>query len=403
MKVLFITPYITIDSITHFTRNKTGFGYMVHDIAQYVGKKECVDVFTANVFTPSLRINDFNVVDWSKGKFLRHIKWRYLKAAIRFARKYPTPFATTIRTAFSFLAMGYVEKIVKGYDMVHIHGCSPLTEAVIMCCKRKGVPYVVTLHGLNSFEDAVKLHPSMKQYERDFLKTSFDESRHLTFISSGNINSVQEYLNVSNTPTFHLVSNGCNIKEHKQRSDIRQKHNVLSSDFAFLFVGNVSKCKNQIQAARVFVNVFKAGNYRLLFVGANHDENCELLHFIEEHKLQRRLIVCGAVPKEDVPDYYMAADATILTSLSEGFGLSIIEGFVYGKPNLTFADLPAARDLYDECAMLNPKSRSDEDLAEAMIEMAQRKWDAMAIKQHAKNFSLENMANKYISVYKKQL
>ena len=44
MKILFITPYITSACHPAFLRNQTGFGYMVHDIAQYVAKTEEVDI-----------------------------------------------------------------------------------------------------------------------------------------------------------------------------------------------------------------------------------------------------------------------------------------------------------------------------------------------------------------------
>ena len=45
-----------------------------------------------------------------------------------------------------------------------------------------------------------------------------------------------------------------------------------------------------------------------------------------------------------------------------------MEGFAYGVPSLTFADLNAVFDIYDETAMLLCHERSDEALSAAMAQ-----------------------------------
>ena len=85
--------------------------------------------------------------------------------------------------------------------------------------------------------------------------------------------------------------------------------------------------------------------------------------------------------------------------MSEGFGLPMIEGFVYGTPCVAFADLDAIGDIYDDSAMLLCRERSDEALANAMGEALSRNWDKDAIKSHSKKFSLDAMSQKYQAVY----
>ena len=72
------------------------------------------------------------------------------------------------KNALHLCCHGQVEHIMKQYDVVHIHGCSSITDAVIKACKRQNIPFLVTLHGLNSFEKLIKLHSSLCRYERDF-------------------------------------------------------------------------------------------------------------------------------------------------------------------------------------------------------------------------------------------
>ena len=141
---------------------------------------------------------------------------------------------------------------------------------------------------------------------------------------------------------------------------------------------------------------------KVLFVG-KYSETDEVVNFIREHHLEQDLVLCGIQPKDKVPQFYQTADATILTSKAEGFGLSIIEGFVYGKPNVTFADLPAVPDLYDEKAMVLAKDRSNQSLAKAMEEVMHRTNDAEYIKKYVRKFSFELMAEHYIKAYEKIL
>ena len=172
--------------------------------------------------------------------------------------------------------------------------------------------------------------------------------------------------------------------------------------FIFVYVGNVSQNKNQIQVARAW-NLLSAEdkkNCKVLFVG-NYDDRDEIAQYIKDYHLEKDLILCGKQPKEIVSAYYEAANATILTSKTEGFGLSIIEGYVYGKPSITYADLPATIDLYSSNTMILAEGRNDIQLAEAMSKAIHTTFNKDAIIQYSKRFSFEAMAQKYVQEYKK--
>mgnify|MGYP002994973854 FL=1 len=183
--------------------------------------------------------------------------------------------------------------------------------------------------------------------------------------------------------------------------DIRREYSILANDFVFAFVGNVSINKNQAQVARAWMLLPEElrSKCKVLFVG-RYIEDDELVKFIRKNHLENSLILCGIQPKEKVSNYFHACDATILTSITEGFGLSIIEGFVYGKPNVTFADLPATPDLYDEGVMVVAENRTDQALAQAMVEAMHKTFDSNFISEYVHNFSFEKMAKCYHDLYK---
>lgn len=400
MKILFVTPYIT--SIQHpaFLRNQTGFGYMVHDIAEYVAKLDEVDLFASMVFTPEIQMDGFRVLKRSWGKLFVNVTLRCMYDGIRFVCKYRQPLKNQLRTLYMFASVGQLEHIVKYYDLVHIHGCSELTDATIKMCRRKKVPFFVTLHGLNSFEQAIKQHSSLRQYERDFLKRAAIKHWPVSFISTGNMNAAIELAGVK-VDSFSVICNGCNITKLDCSDDVRAYYKLKSSDFVFVCVGNISTNKNQLQVARAWGLLAEEERRRckILFVGRYHEDD-EVVQFIKKNKLQQNLIFCGMQPKDKVANFYQAADATILASITEGFGLSIIEGFVYGKPNVTFADLPAIQDLHTPCAMVLATDRTDKSLSIAMTTIMHWRYDKQEIMNYARRFSFEKMAKKYNELYK---
>ncbi len=79
----------------------------------------------------------------------------------------------------------------------------------------------------------------------------------------------------------------------------------------------------------------------------------------------------------------------------------MIEGFNFGLPTITFADLDAISDIYNKKAMLIIKERSDKVLAEGISRMLKIDWKKKKIKQHSEQFTLKKMALSYIKIFKK--
>lgn len=194
MKVLFIVPYITSNRHPVFLRNRTGLGYMIYDIAKYVGQSEHVELFAVNSLAPSVNMENFKTVGRSWGKFIKHFSVKSLYDGLKFIGKYKVPLKEKYRILYQFMAIAQAEKMMNNFDIIHIHGCSPITDAAIKACKRQNKPFVVTLHGLVSFEKEVKLHPSLKQYERDFLVEAYFNNYNVSFISSGNKETAESFI-----------------------------------------------------------------------------------------------------------------------------------------------------------------------------------------------------------------
>ncbi len=84
----------------------------------------------------------------------------------------------------------------------------------------------------------------------------------------------------------------------------------------------------------------------LVLVGQAEDETSQVVHLAEQ-LLGRDGFWSGAVPGEEVADYYKAADAFVLASLSEGFGRVYVEALAQGLPCLVH-DYPGTRFILGE-------------------------------------------------------
>lgn len=388
-------------------RNKTGFGYMVYDIAKAVAETEGVDLLATDSRGEAFKSDNVLFLKRSWWLFLIHIfQCLPISSVLNLAKGYPgVQRGTKLRVLYYWLMTGYVKAILMrgNYDVVHIHGCSFATELWMEVCKRCGQKFVVTLHGLNSFSDSVKLESAGKQYERDFLKRVVDGEFPITVISTGMKHLIQKAFNAGDCKNITVVCNSFTFDEHfeVERVDIRKLYNIPDDAKIVLYVGNIGRRKNQGQLIKAFNYLPDnlADKTYILFLGANQDTDYIISDFASKTPFPNHFISCGVVDKELVSQYYEQGDVVALMSLSEGFGLSLIEGMHFGLPCMSFNDVDAFEDIYDECTMVGVDEHSDEAVAKGLELLLTYNWDKEQIKIYSKKFESHSMAKNYIKVY----
>lgn len=410
MKVLMLTPYVTIEGRPEFERNKTGFGYMVMDIAKAVGKKEHVDVLAADT-----RGNGFEY--WGV-KFLKRSMITYLlsifnclplRLLLVLRKNYSMSNGTFIRMVFYWLMTGYIRDVIKKehYDIVHIHGCGFATELWMQVCNKCNQKYIVTLHGLKSFTDTVKILPAGKRYERDFLKRVAEGEFPITVISSGMKRLIEKKYGVYDSKNITVVCNAfsSDFKDFTANSgcdgSIRRNYKIPKTAKVLLYVGNIGENKNQRQMVEAYGLLPESlrNNTWILFCGRpSQDGSFERM--VEESPYHSHLILCGSIAKNKISDYYNVADGVVLLSVTEGFGLSLIEGMSCGIPCAMFSDMDAFDDLYNSDCMVAIADRNTQSVSNAIVQLLSHIWDPKEIANYSKKFGSKEMANHYIKVYK---
>ena len=205
-----ITPYVTIDSVPEFTKCKSGFGYMAFDIARSVAKLEHVDLLASNSMGDAFVLDG---VHFLKRSYLLSLWYFYIGLSvvdfIKLWNSYKVGGRPLIKLFYYWIITGYYKHVIKNgrYDIVHIHGCGMDNEFWMKICKKVGVKYIVTLHGLNSFSDTVHLEPAGKKYERDFLKRVTENEVPITVISTGMKKTIEKTYGVKNCTSITVVCN----------------------------------------------------------------------------------------------------------------------------------------------------------------------------------------------------
>jgi glycosyltransferase involved in cell wall biosynthesis len=407
MKILQYPAYITINGKKEFSRSTSGYGYMTLDIATSIASLGVeVDLLTQSNITKGEIYDGVNILSRTWVNIILNFKFSNLFSATLIILKKRISIKRIPKILLYYISMGYFIKVLKKckYDLVHIHGISYYTLPIIEVCKKKKIKYIVTLHGLNSFSDSITGSIRDKEIEKIFLRDSETNNLPVTVISTGIRKTILEYLNIKNSKTFNVIPNGCNVDNIKNsfHVNIRQKYNIKEGGKIILCVGNICIRKNQNQIVDAFDLLSKdiQNTTTVLFLG-NDLTDGDLEKKINQYSLKDKLIICGNIPKTDLPDYYSQANFNIVASLSEGFGLPIIEGFVFGLPCIAFTDIDAIEDLYDEIAMLLINERSDKAMATKITEMCLQDWDKSKIIKHGLNFSLHKMATQYLDYIKK--
>lgn len=114
--------------------------------------------------------------------------------------------------------------------------------------------------------------------------------------------------------------------------NIREIQNIYQEDLPyFLFIGSIQPGKNIIGMIDGFEQFNKDGKYNLVVVGKPANNSAPIMQKIHN---SANVVYFGYRTDEEIKALYKGAEAVVLLSFCEGFGIPPLEGFRYGKPAL---------------------------------------------------------------------
>jgi sugar transferase (PEP-CTERM/EpsH1 system associated) len=213
-----------------------------------------------------------------------------------------------------------------GAQLVHAHQCTPYAYITAARLLGRRPPVLFTEHG-RFFPDV----PSTKRRWFNRLLTS--HSDRLIAVGGAVKRALVENEGLR-AERIEIVYNGVATAPAsiaaERRAELRREFGAASGDFVFLQVARLDSIKYHATALEAFSRAVKqAPHARLVLVG-DGPERPAIERQIHERRLAASVRMVGQ--RGDVPQLLAAADAFLLTSLSEGVPVTIIEAMAAGLP-----------------------------------------------------------------------
>jgi len=263
-------------------------------------------------------------------------------------------------------------------DVIHAHQYTPFFYALTTRFLGTRVPILFTEHG--------RFHPDYPRKKRIVFNRALLRRRDRV-VSVGE--AVRQAL-INNEgiagKRVQVIFNGIELQPFEEfgandRRRIRNELALEESDFVAVLVGRLDYLKDHLTAVRAAERVVSERlnpqssipnpqsprpGFRLLFVGEG-PERTKIEAEIAGRGLQDRVKLLGT--RHDVPALLNAADVCLLTSISEGIPLTLIEGMAAGLPVLSTDVGGVAEIVVDEETGLLAPSGDDETIARQMLRL----------------------------------
>ncbi|MBD3380279.1 MAG: glycosyltransferase [Candidatus Omnitrophica bacterium] len=227
-----------------------------------------------------------------------------------------------------------LKKLLKRYDVVHVHGLfNGLVYDVCRNSAGMSVPYIIRPFGTMS------AYCMKKSRLKKRCSLFFGEKSNIEKAGAIHFTTIAEKIRAQDNFKFgysFVIPNGIDheflYKKTGNRNPERKNETV------FLFLGRVSP----IKGLDVFIPAFmkwaknQKGSRPVLIIAGPEEEHYKtaLNNYLNKDKEQPSVVFKGPVYGEKKKEVLQQADAVVLPSYHENFGMSIIEGMSCGKPVL---------------------------------------------------------------------
>lgn len=290
-----------------------------------------------------------------------------------------------------------------GPDVIHVHGVSiqmlPFHDALMAA----GIPYITTAHGLYS-NDPLALPSFDGRLEGDLLRAINERRQPITFVSNGVCEEAARTFSLDKC-YLHVVHNGVDTKRFtwKNASELRRKHGLPLDKKVIITVGTVCERKNQRAVVEALCAMEDGERRKLLYLVVGGGDTQSLKRAAEGMGVQSSVMITGKVDDESLTELFQLSDVFTLTSTSEGFGLVFLEAMAAGLPIITYADLAAVKELYNEDCMTLVNERTPEMLANAILEVTGKDADRDVIREMSEKWDWASVCRDYMELYRRSL
>jgi glycosyltransferase involved in cell wall biosynthesis len=300
-------------------------------------------------------------------------------------------------TDFSFSFFYRFNQLAKDADVIHYHFPWPFMDLVHLTAKAKK-PSIVTYHS-----DIVKQKNLLKLYKP--IMNKFLESVDAIVATSPNYRVTSDTLQIYQDKV-DVIPIGLDRRLYPQKNDERHQYweNILGKKF-FLFIGVLRYYKG----LNILLDALVLGDLPTVIIGAGPIEY-ELKVRAESLGL-KNLTFLGQVSDEDKVAILELSYAVVFPShlRSEAFGISLLEGAMFGKPMIS-SEIGTGTSFInidqETGIVVTPSSPKELHVAMTYLWNNPKVAESMglkAIERYEKLFTADKMCKSYAEIYQRIL
>ena len=277
----------------------------------------------------------------------------------------------------------------------------------------------------NNFFILFKLYKILKKGNFDIIHTQANKATSMvtkikSFISAKIVSTLHSYkknlspfeksdfvITVSNKVGLRLknerkitIYNGIEFNEIEKIDDIFQKYNIPKNKFLITSVGRLCDVKR----FDLLIKSIKNLDIFCILVGEGENKN-SLIELTKKENIEKKFLFTGNIENTDVKKILSISKLFVITSDREGFPYVFIESLLCKTPVIS-TDVSDIKDIigenyiipFDSYDKLNEKIDYIKNNYNEVLEDFQKKFEYAQ-----KKFTIENMVNETIEIYKKVL
>lgn len=289
------------------------------------------------------------------------------------------------------------------FDVIHSHTPFTIGFVGLRWAQSHELPIVATYHTL--YDKYVHYVPFFPKW---YVRYKTAKHTHFYFDSVDHVitpsEAAQKWLRRHSVQTpMTVISTGVPAPSPWDRSEARASLGIDPESKVLLYVGRIAREKNMITLIRAAAEAMRADpRVHLIIVGDGpFRRDCEAE--VRTQRIGDRVEFTGYIPRENVSQYYAAADLFVFASMTETQGLVVVEAMSYGLPGVVVQGGGAAEAVRDgENGFL---VRNDPEVIADRITACLENDDLYArLSRHAvgtaKAYSPEATANEVVAVYR---
>lgn len=282
-------------------------------------------------------------------------------------------------------------------DIIHAHQYTPFFYASLARFYSRKSRLIFTEHG--------RFYPEKKRIKRiifDPLLSRFASG--IVAISEATKDAMVQYDNFPGKK-IKIIYNGVKLKVNNVRRE-RKRHELDLSlkDFVLATASRLDSIKNHKMLIRVMKKIVKIAPCCKLLIAGSGSEYDKLFAEIKEYDLSEYVYLLGY--RSDVMEIFFASDVFLLSSLTEGTSITLLEAMYAGLPAIVTNVGGNSEILEEKVTGFMVDSNDDQGMADKILFLYRNKNVVKQMGEAGKKrvrtlFSFEKMMKQYEELYKK--